>query len=70
VIDVKQSAKTSGSRFSYLKGDLVLLQYALQQIIFNELIKRGYNSERAAKALLALAVSVFLVGVLFIGSDS
>ena len=43
VIDVKQSAKTSGSRFSYLKGDLVLLQYALQQILFNELIKRGYT---------------------------
>lgn len=43
VIDIEQSAKTSGSRFSYLLGDLVLLQYALQQLLFGELIKRGYK---------------------------
>ncbi len=43
VIDVAQSAKSSGSRFSYLKGDIVLLQYGLQQLLFNELIKRGYT---------------------------
>lgn len=43
VIDVEQSAKASGSRFSYLKGDLVLLQYGLQQLLFNELLRRGYT---------------------------
>jgi len=43
IIDLKQSAKTSGSRFSYLVGDIVLIQYAVQQLLFNELIKRGYK---------------------------
>jgi len=43
VIDIEQSAKTSGSRFSYLLGELVLMQYALQQLLFEELIKRGYK---------------------------
>jgi len=42
VINIKQSAKTSGSRFSYLVGDIVLLQYAIQQLLFNELIKRKF----------------------------
>ncbi|MBD3270674.1 serine--tRNA ligase [Candidatus Peregrinibacteria bacterium] len=43
VIDTEQSAKVSGSRFAYLKGDLVLMQYALQRLIFDELIRRGFT---------------------------
>jgi seryl-tRNA synthetase len=31
VIDMERAAKASGSRFAYLKGDLVLLQFALLQ---------------------------------------
>jgi len=42
IIDTKQSAKVSGSRFSYLLGDAVLLQYALQQMLFSELLNRGF----------------------------
>jgi seryl-tRNA synthetase len=43
IIDNEQSAKTSGSRFTYLLGDAVLLQFALQQFIFNELLTRGFK---------------------------
>lgn len=39
IIDVEQSAKTSGSRFAYLKNGLVLLQYALFELLFKKLIK-------------------------------
>lgn len=38
VIDVEQSAKTSGSRFAYLKDDLAVLQYALFDLLFKKLI--------------------------------
>ena len=38
VIDTEQSAKTSGSRFAYLKDDLVVLQYALFDYLFKKLI--------------------------------
>ncbi len=38
VIDVEQSAKTSGSRFAYLKDDLVIMQYALFDLLFKKLI--------------------------------
>jgi len=33
LIDVEQSAKTSGSRFAYLKDDLVVMQYALFDLL-------------------------------------
>ena len=32
IIDVQRASKVSGSRFYYLKGDAVLLQFALQHI--------------------------------------
>ena len=38
IIDVEQSAKTSGSRFAYLKDDLVVMQYALFDLLFKKLI--------------------------------
>ncbi len=41
-IDIEQSAKSSGSRFAYLTGDLVLMQYALQRLLFDELLRRGF----------------------------
>jgi seryl-tRNA synthetase len=43
IIDNKQSAKVSGSRFTYLTCDAVLLQYAIQQLMFAELLKRGFK---------------------------
>ena len=39
VIDTEQSAKTSGSRFYYLKDDLVLLQYAYFDLLFKHLVR-------------------------------
>ena len=43
VIDMEQAAKVAGSRFTYLSGDLTLLQYALQRYLFDELIRRGFT---------------------------
>jgi seryl-tRNA synthetase len=43
VIDKEQAAKVSGTRFTYLIGDIVILQYAIQQFMMNELIKRGFT---------------------------
>jgi len=42
LIDVKRAAKVSGSRFAYLKNDLVLLEFALVQFAFKTLIKEGF----------------------------
>ena len=39
LIDVEQSAKTSGSRFAYLKDDLVLMEYALFELLSKKLVK-------------------------------
>lgn len=43
VIDNEQGAKVSGSRFTYLFGDLARLQFAVQQLLFSELLERGFN---------------------------
>ena len=42
IIDNRQSAKVSGTRFTYLNGDAVLLQYGIQQLMFSELLKRDF----------------------------
>lgn len=42
IIDNEQSALTSGTRFTYIRKDGALLQYALQQLFFTELLKRGF----------------------------
>jgi seryl-tRNA synthetase len=42
IIDVKRAAKVSGTRFSYLKGDAVLLEFALIQLAFDILIKEKF----------------------------
>ena len=43
IIDVKDAAKVSGARFAYLKGDAVLLEFALVQFGFELLIKEGFT---------------------------
>ncbi|MFT4244340.1 MAG: serine--tRNA ligase [Candidatus Woesearchaeota archaeon] len=40
--DLDQASKVSGSRFYYLKGDLVLLQLALYQFAISKLAQKGY----------------------------
>lgn len=42
VIDVKRASKTSGSRFGFLKGKLVSLQFALLHYTFEKLLPRGF----------------------------
>ncbi|MFH1566677.1 MAG: serine--tRNA ligase [Gemmatimonadota bacterium] len=42
-IDTLQAGKVSGSRFAYIRGDLARLQYALQQLLMDELLGRGYE---------------------------
>ena len=41
--DTLQASKVSGSRFTYLTGDLARMQYALQQLLANEMLRRGYE---------------------------
>jgi len=42
LIDVKRAAKTSGSRFGFLKGEAVLLEFALVKFVFDNLTKEGF----------------------------
>jgi len=42
IIDVKRAAKVSGSRFGYLKGDAVLLEFALIQLAMKVTIEKGF----------------------------
>jgi seryl-tRNA synthetase len=41
--DTKKASEIAGSRFYYLKGDLVLLNFALQRFALDKLIKKGYT---------------------------
>src|SRR3989344_4487273 len=43
IIDTEQSALTSGSRFTYMKGDAALLQFALFELLKNKLIAEGFE---------------------------
>ncbi|MHA2055040.1 MAG: serine--tRNA ligase, partial [Candidatus Hodarchaeales archaeon] len=42
IIDVERASKVSGSRFAYLKGDAVLLEFALVQYAMKTLIGEGF----------------------------
>jgi len=42
LIDVKKAAKISGTRFSFLKKEIALMQFALINFTFDELIKKGF----------------------------
>ena len=42
-IDLERAARTSGSRFAYLKGDLVLLQFALIRYAIEKLTNKGFR---------------------------
>ena len=43
VIDIERAAKASGSRFAYLKGDLVLLQFALVRYGLEIVAAKGFR---------------------------
>ncbi len=42
IIDVKRAAKVSGTRFAYLKGQAVFLEFALIKLAFDVLTKEGF----------------------------
>jgi seryl-tRNA synthetase len=42
IIDVERAAKVSGTRFGYLRGGAVYLEFALIQLAFNTLVKEGF----------------------------
>ena len=42
-IDTLQGGKVSGSRFAYILGDVALMQLAIQRLLTDELIRRGYT---------------------------
>lgn len=50
IIDTEKSAVISGSRFNYLKGDAVLLQFALIQLAFNTLTDKKIVEKLAKEA--------------------
>ncbi len=41
-IDIEKGAEVSGARFWYLKGDIVLLQFAIMQYVIGEMVKKGF----------------------------
>ena len=43
LIDMEAGARVAGSRFAYLKGDLVLLEMALVRWALQELVERGFE---------------------------
>ena len=43
MIDMERGARLSGSRFAYLRGDLVLLEFALVQFAFARLREAGFE---------------------------
>jgi seryl-tRNA synthetase len=42
-IDIERAVRTSGTRFAYLKGELVLLEFALVRYALDRLIKEGFE---------------------------
>jgi seryl-tRNA synthetase len=42
-IDMEHAAQTSGSRFAYLRGELVLLELALVRFVFEKLVGEGFE---------------------------
>jgi len=42
LIGIERAAKVSGTRFSYLKGEAVLLEFALVQLALDVLVKEGF----------------------------
>jgi seryl-tRNA synthetase len=43
MIDMERGARLSGSRFAYLRGELVILEFALVQFAFSKLVSEGFE---------------------------
>jgi seryl-tRNA synthetase len=42
LIDTERAAKTSGSRFGFIKNELALMEFAILQFVFQKLFKEGF----------------------------
>jgi seryl-tRNA synthetase len=60
LIDTEKAAKVAGARFTYLKGDLVLLQNALAQYAFSVLTHEGTLKTILERAGLTMASTPFM----------
>lgn len=60
VIDTETAAEVASSRFSYLKGDLVLLQFGLIQMCLEILTNKDTLESIAKEAGLSIVPSVFV----------
>ena len=58
-IDKERAAKVAGSRFAYIKGDLVKLQLAIVQFVINSLSDETVLAQIAKDAALDVAVKPF-----------
>lgn len=60
IIDTETAAEVASSRFSYLKGDLVLLHFAVIQMCWGILTNEEILKEIAKKANISIDVSKFI----------
>ncbi len=75
IIDNERASKTSGSRFTFLKGDLVKLQFALVQFVLDVVtdeeklkeIAKDYNIKISTKPFIPVIPPVFIKPDVFWG---
>ncbi len=60
IIDTETAAKVSGSRFSYLKGDLVRLQFGIIQMCLDMLTNTETLTKIAEKANVSVPIKAFI----------
>jgi seryl-tRNA synthetase len=60
ILDTETAGKVAGSRFAYLKGDLVLLQFALVQLVFTLLTDEEFLKKIIAEKGLSLSAKPFV----------
>lgn len=60
LIDTKRAAKVSGSRFGYIMGDLVRMEFALGDILFKTLCDEEKLKEIAEKSGLDVSSKIFI----------
>ncbi|SDB58838.1 serine--tRNA ligase [Bauldia litoralis] len=59
-IDKERAAKVAGSRFAYIKGDLVKLQFALISLVFDKMTDEGFIGSVVKEAGLDISTRPFL----------
>jgi seryl-tRNA synthetase len=59
-IDKERAAKVTGSRFAYLKGDLVKLQFALIALVLDKLTDEAFIAQIVANEKLPVSTKPFL----------